>query len=230
MLDTPMTSPIVGVLDAPCDAPHDGGATYHCKLTSNIDIYPSTSWGVHWMPPLWGCQTPPMMGVQPITGNFIKNFYFVSTLWKIIIPLGIVWRPTTTTPLPPHSICAAHIPPSHHTHPPPAHYPTPTYPCTPSTPPYTHLPIPPAYHHHTHPPHHHLHLTITHPPHHPTCPQHTTTTHTHPPPNIPPQHAPTHPLQAHHPPHEPSNHPPTETKWAGMPNISWAPPHSLPIW
>ena len=42
----PMMPPIVGTSDAPCDAPMIGGATYHCKPTSNIDIYPSSSGGV----------------------------------------------------------------------------------------------------------------------------------------------------------------------------------------
>ena len=31
-------APIMGVSDMPCDR----GTTYHCKLASNIDIYPST--------------------------------------------------------------------------------------------------------------------------------------------------------------------------------------------
>ena len=32
----------MGALDTPCDASMIGGATYHYKPTSNIDIYPST--------------------------------------------------------------------------------------------------------------------------------------------------------------------------------------------
>ena len=46
-LNAPMTSPVMGGgVGCPHDAPLDGGATYHCKQTSNIDIYPSTSWGL----------------------------------------------------------------------------------------------------------------------------------------------------------------------------------------
>ena len=45
-LDTPMMPPSQGALDTLYDVPHDGGATCHCTQTSNINIYPSTSWGV----------------------------------------------------------------------------------------------------------------------------------------------------------------------------------------
>ena len=52
-----------GVLDAPCDAPHDGDAPYHCKPTYNIDIYPSTSGGCircpHDAPHSGGVRCPP---------------------------------------------------------------------------------------------------------------------------------------------------------------------------
>ena len=168
-----------------------GVATYHCKQTSNIDIYPSTSWGG---------------GVlyQLITGNFIKKIYFVNTPWKIIIPWGIVWgtylQPTPLCPsLPPSLDPPTH--PHHTTTHPPQHtiLQSPTL-ALPSTPPHT--------------PQQTITTIIyptTYTPQPPTHPNHTTT-------NPPPiYHHPTHPsipsIPPTHPPHEPSNHPPTETKW-----------------
>ena len=38
--DTCCDAPVM--LDTPCDAPHDGGVTYHSKTPLNINIYPST--------------------------------------------------------------------------------------------------------------------------------------------------------------------------------------------
>ena len=49
--------------------------------------------------------------------------------------------------------------------------------------------------------------------------------HHHHPPTQPPHQPPPH----HHPSKEPSNHPPQRKSGALMPDISWAPPHSLPI-
>ena len=37
-----MIPPIMGALATSVMSPMMGGATYHCKPTSNIDIYPST--------------------------------------------------------------------------------------------------------------------------------------------------------------------------------------------
>ena len=76
----------------------------------------------------------------------------------------------------------------------------------------------------------------THPQHTPTPthPQHTTL-HLPPPPHPPPTHCPPtyQPTPHHHPPTHPQI-PPTTHPWrksgALMPDISWAPPHSLPIW
>ena len=85
----------------------------------------------------------------------------------------------------------------------------------------------------THPAHHPLHQPPT-PPHpsadqsNPTPPIHQATQN---PPTLPTtyqSHTYTHPTTTH-PPQEPSNHPPTEKKWALMPDISLASPHSLPI-
>ena len=82
------------------------------------------------------------------------------------------------------------------------------------------------------PNHHHHNLTHQPPPHHPflTIPQPTTTQPTLHPPHQPlPLHPTHHPIP---PPHN-TTHPTTSPHWrksgALMPDISWAPPHSLPI-
>ena len=126
-------------------------------------------------------------------------------------------HPITTTPLPQHH------PPHMSTHPPNA-----------TT---SHPPIPT--HHHPIHPHHfmHIHPLPTTLPHHP--PTHPTTTSHHPPtphkhtshplhqPTPPPSPSP--PTPTLNPPNEPFNHPPQSQSGAGMLDISWAPPHSLPI-
>ena len=151
-------------------------------------------------------------------GNLIEKFNFVSTPWKIIIPI-------------------ANNHPTHH-HPQSLHTP-PTSPFT-STPPtpaptikttnnFTTHPHPITHlSHHHHPPHHHpLHNwhhhcpqpppshPIIHPPqncphHHPTpppSPPHQPPHHPHPTPSPPTLQTPTHPSQ------EPSDHPPMEKMW-----------------
>ena len=68
----------------------------------------------------------------------------------------------------------------------------------------------------------------------PTTPPTTPSPH-HPPHQNPPSHPPTHTTTTTHPPtppattppQEPSNHPPQRKSRALMPDISWAPPHSL---